>query len=601
MKNKNLTCQLKLIYLFIFIPILLFSCKKDFNGKNKAGEAKLFIKLIGISSEISNLPSTSSNNINAPIHATRNTVEVPINNDLSAYITLEETSNIKSKLNQKHKVAANDISQISDNILYGILVYEGNNLIHNGQKIIVAGNEEEIEAFALDGGKEYTFIAYSINSTTEIPTVINPNNLTEAQIIDESGDLLYYKHTQTVTTGVNNLNLILKHKYTLVTTTLQVGTTYAGVIQNIQNGQFNQTRESATINLENGDLEYSSTEKSSQIQFGSISQEGVATISSEPNLLIAPSSTDVVTYSFASITINNTTASIPLMNLNMQAGKKYNLILTFDVPCRTNNFILTNYENDEYVYDEEVDSLDDNFYRLRNDVPLVINFTSIDNNFNIFYNNKPLFEARYQRLTLQRSRTITINGPGDTTGTWGAWNEINPQWSDWVAHDADFQTTGSTSIQTMEFMDGTHLGEDLGTEVYRLVGTEEIPIIRLTISPSGSVTIVGNKNPSIVDDLIPIVPINNYILPAYPNGIPSLVIYDRSPVITSISGNIQTQTINSINKQLEFRMNPSLPMNADGKDFIRLRQSTMSMFPQGGEGITNLKGLFSPYLYKVCD
>jgi hypothetical protein len=74
----------------------------------------------------------------------------------------------------------------------------------------------------------------------------------------------------------------------------------------------------------------------------------VNSISSTPTLLIAPSSTNIVTYSFPEITVNDTTAAIPPLNFNMQAGKKYNLILTFDVPCRKNSVYLENISDVNY-------------------------------------------------------------------------------------------------------------------------------------------------------------------------------------------------------------------------------------------------------------
>jgi hypothetical protein len=48
-------------------------------------------------------------------------------------------------------------------------VYDGDNLIANGSKEFIAGEESNQNGFDLDGGKTYTFIGYSNNSTTSLP------------------------------------------------------------------------------------------------------------------------------------------------------------------------------------------------------------------------------------------------------------------------------------------------------------------------------------------------------------------------------------------------------------------------------------------------
>lgn len=62
-------------------------------------------------------------------------------------------------------------------------------------RFFTAGEESTTEGFVLEGGKTYTFIGYSRNSNS-IPTVSNINTLSIAQINDDSGDLLYFRHVQ---------------------------------------------------------------------------------------------------------------------------------------------------------------------------------------------------------------------------------------------------------------------------------------------------------------------------------------------------------------------------------------------------------------------
>lgn len=595
---KNQLNFLNVLIIFSLYTILIHtSCSKDKEKDINLGPATLSVKLSGILTETE---GNLANNFKENANIKPKVLEFPINNNLSAYVSLEEDSprskDLKNRLN--NKFSASEITPITSGVKYGILVYFNNTLVANGHKIFTAGQEDLEDGFALDGGKSYTFIGYSRNSSLSIPSITDINDLSTAKIEDESEDLLYFRHEQTLNTGNNILNVNLKHKFTLVTTQIKVGTEYGGVINALSNGSFNKVRESASLKLIDGDIAYSNIETSSEIEFDAIPSGGVKTISSYSNLLIGPSSTNIVTYSFPAITINDTTAAITPLYLNMQAGKKYNLILTFDVPCKIEEFYFNNYEQ----YSEEIDSMDASYYRLRNDIPLKINFTKVDNNFNVFYNEKPLFEARYHTVTLKRSRTFSIAGGVTTYSAWSTWIESDPQSTSWVPHDADFQNAGGgSSIRTMRFVDGTYWGAGSIDEIYNLNGTAESPIIRLTISETGAVSISGNKSPGGIDNQTNIEAISSYNYTYSGPGFPTDAIYNSTPIVSSTVGNEETETIHSIRKSMDFKMNTSLPLNSNGKDNIRVKQSTKSMFPQGGEGPTQLRGLFSPTIRRLCD
>lgn len=605
MKSMMFTLKTEVIIYIILLLTVIFACKKDITHKFDIGNAKLTVELIGISSEIDDYPNKKSATQNSLISDINQSskIEIPINKNLSAYVSLEEDNITKTTLNTKNKKALADTSQLTQGVKYGILVYDGDNLIPNGHKVYVAGNEPSADPFELDGGKTYTFIAYSINSSLNIPEITNANKLSEAQIVNQSEDLLYFKHSQTVNTGDNQLIVVLKHKFTLVTTKLEIGTTYSGVIQDIENGQFDKIRQSATLNLLNGELEFSPQEKSSEIKFDAIPSGGVKTIASHSNLLIGPSSNNIVTYSFPEITINDTTASIPPLPLNLQIGKKYNLILTFDVPCRIEEFYFNNYEH----YTHVIDSMYASFYRLRNDIPLTINFVKVDNNFNIYYNNKPVFEARYETVTLTRTRTFNVNNSDTTFSSWTNWNESNALWSNWMPHDADFQSAGgNSSIRTMKFSDESTWGQGSIGEIYNLTGTIEIPVVRIVFSNQGTeigMSITGNKNPGNANALLPLLEIPHYSYSFSSLTLPPYPIYESTPAIITNDNatSTQTQKITSIRKSMDFRMNTSFPKHSNGKDYIRIKQSTMSMFPQGGEGPTQLRGFFTPVLKGRCE
>lgn len=433
---KNLFISLPRIIITIAFPLVFFllSCEKQSDNDLPTGPATLAVELVGVMSENEDLSTSKTASTNAQITTlTPEVLEIPINKDLSAYITLqedEESKSAKTNTNPINKTAATELAPVTLNVKYGILVYDGDNLIPNGHKIFTAGSESTAEAFALNGGKTYTFIGYSRNSEI-IPTVSNMSKLSTAQINDENGDLLYFKHVQTVQTGDNNLKVTLRHKFTLITTKLKVGATYAGKIQQVQSGLFAKVRDKASIKLSDGSITYSATEVSSSVSFPSIPSGGVASIKSTPNLLIANNSTNVVTYNFPSIKVNDITGTIPATTLNMQAGKKYNLILTLDVPCISNAPIPFNVNDGNSAT-----------FNLNGKEGITIDFDKIDDSFNLKINGTNLFEAQYTRRSRSgtqtrtrsrnatRTQTVTSNTYYILAATMPSnfWDSSNPSW-----------------------------------------------------------------------------------------------------------------------------------------------------------------------------
>lgn len=176
MKSFNTIIFSKALNLcLVCLGLMLFSCEKETFDDTIQGPATLNVQLVGIGSETEDVASNTIASAQ-PAAKMPNVIEVPINPNLSAYITLEEDKEgpVKTKLNSSNKLAAKETLPITPGVKYGILVYEGDNLIPNGHKIYTAGQESSTAGFALDGGKTYTFIGYSRN-TSEIPTVVGPN------------------------------------------------------------------------------------------------------------------------------------------------------------------------------------------------------------------------------------------------------------------------------------------------------------------------------------------------------------------------------------------------------------------------------------------
>ena len=533
---KTSYLKVKILYLLVFS--LFISCKKGTESDANIGPATLSVELTGIQSDRGDYPLNKIANTNTK-ELSPSVLEIPLNKELSAYVTLEEENNsvINTKLKPSNKLASKELSPITPGVLYGILVYDGNTLIPNGHKIFTAGQEALSTGFALDGGKTYTFIGYSRNSTS-IPTVSNINTLSDARINDESGDLLYFRHIQTVSTGNNNLKVTLRHKFTSVTTEIKVGTTYAGKIQEITNGLFSNLSASASIKLSDSTITYKTpANTTSSINFTPIATGGVTSKISSRNLLIAATS-NTVTYNFPSIKVNDAIGVIPATAFNMQAGKKYNLIITLDVPCARNNSPVTfNISNGQTV----------NLNNINGNYGMTFDIDQIDDSFNINVNGVNLFEASYRQAvrsgnqtrtrTRTRTRTQSVNSiynyddvsqfpsdfwnsPNNTSWVYSDYSEYS-KWSaqnfgtysttPYEAADLAFIYNGQAAYINAKFTNQPTWGWSWNTTnntdyIYNINNGDTnptVPTIRVVVSSNNQISLSARKSNS-DPDLYPI-------------------------------------------------------------------------------------------------
>ncbi|PUB24741.1 uncharacterized protein (TIGR02145 family) [Elizabethkingia sp. YR214] len=135
--------------------------------------------------------------------------------------------------NTNNLMAATEPGLLPSDICYKLLVYD-NNGNYVAERDYIRGKESNTAitpALMLDGGQTYTFVSYCINTTTiaSLPSVVNKNTLADAVLSDITGttDLMYFKSSPiTLQGGANNyLDIVLKHMFSQITTTLDVSQT----------------------------------------------------------------------------------------------------------------------------------------------------------------------------------------------------------------------------------------------------------------------------------------------------------------------------------------------------------------------------------------
>ncbi|HFK5507274.1 FISUMP domain-containing protein [Elizabethkingia anophelis] len=197
--------------------------KINFKGSNYEGIAELGMQ----ASSGGNLQYKSSNQ-HQEIKMDNDFIVVadliPQNPTLELHATASNVNNL---------TAATEPGLLPDDICYKLLVYD-NNGNYVAERDYIRGKESNTAitpALMLDGGQTYTFVAYCINTTTiaSLPSVVNKNTLEGATLSDMAGttDLMYFKSSPvTLRGGTNNyLDIVLKHMFSQITTTLDVSQT----------------------------------------------------------------------------------------------------------------------------------------------------------------------------------------------------------------------------------------------------------------------------------------------------------------------------------------------------------------------------------------
>ena len=251
--------NIKHINILIIIKLLMIisSCSKDNQISQNGSLVQLNVKLLGVEFDgLKNIDYKSASikeKVNIGNYSDNiQTKVIPWGNGESLTVTLIPNEN-KNILN---KTAAVEREPLSPNIRYKLLVFK-----ENGQYVDERNysftQEDSTLPLALPGGINYIFIAYSINSTTLLPEVeySDPANktLSTAKLsnLSVNNDLMYYKQTININSSQTNyLSIILKHKFSEITTEIDAQSTGYDITS--ISGYFNNHHSTADLTLENG-------------------------------------------------------------------------------------------------------------------------------------------------------------------------------------------------------------------------------------------------------------------------------------------------------------------------------------------------------------
>lgn len=355
-KNK-IKKQLKMISLGVLASsfTILSSCRSSSETvAMENGSATVAIKLQGSSfmDEITSGPQASTKGIISSNQEQRKEIILKGNDDYKLVATLTPINNIEpnsaqasSKINP---IAATSTNPLANGVKYKVIVYNSNG-DYVTEKDYSAGQENTIGPITgLNGGNTYTFIAYSIGSTSELPAIkssANWNTNPPPVLVDITNmpyplktDLMYFKTTMPISgNSMNYLNINLSHKFNQIITTFDsrlTGSLYGNQPYTIDNvtASINTSYDGFILLADGSGIAQGSFSNPQSIIFPNL---GSSTVTANP-LLVNENALDVgrnkrITIDSVVLNANGTriTHGDLYFDFEIIPGIKYNLNLSF--------------------------------------------------------------------------------------------------------------------------------------------------------------------------------------------------------------------------------------------------------------------------------
>lgn len=491
---KNRFRVLGISILLIIGIFSLQACKNEEKDMTVPGGSRLKVSLVNSSVESETITlkngNKSSSSQNALPTAQVSSQKIDESNTIDISLTP-----ITSKSIQKNTING-DISNkaalvqkvLEPGTKYDIIIY-GNDGKFVAKKTYSYGEEASDLGIQLDAGKTYTVIATSINSKTTTQAIIDQQLLSTATLANVNSQLMYFKKVIKMNEGDNQMDVILKHQFSEITTKLHMDENKTGNITEIKNPFFQLSHSSANLNIGSGAVSYNGLPTVGQAATYPNLGAGVRSITSAPTLLIHPSTTTEI-LKFERLEVDGEVKNNVLVDkLKLTPGHRYDL----DILFKTCTQDVTGAEGLNWDYAEVSE-----FGILGGRKGIKVNGTFRANGY-ILERSITAPAADYGFVFDIEKLDNTFNM--EVNGTKLALKEIQ------------FQNIDDNNKQTVKFADGS-LYDGNNTQsstkvpaVYDMTGTATKPLIKIVISRTGQVTMYGSKSSQ--GPLLPLVLVNN--------------------------------------------------------------------------------------------
>lgn len=475
MKNLKITIAVAILSL----PFFAMSCRSsdsaiENNGGDQVikGSALLKFNLTGDDFEPPNIKPSASTNSTGSSSTLKEEISTHIVGDQAFIVTLSPVISTKGNamLTSSNRVAAGGVNLLPG-VVFRVVAYRGDTYITqklytinaSGASVPTNGTSSNNTDMMLDGDTEainqYTFVVYSYNSPTD-PGAAPTTGLSATSLTGISGDndLMYFRADNVrVTKGDNLLNVVFKHKFSQITTIIDASSVSPGNgIQTINTPSMSNHRAAGnTLKFSDGAVTFGTVGTGKALSFaGNSSTSAVWT--SAPLLLANPGAvvTDMATLTIASMQVGaKTKSNISIPNVVAKPGYKYNLKLKFactDVATPAHDFSMSDPGNTGKT------RIDEKFDFPAADAGFVFDVYELDNSFNLNVNGVDLATQEIQFESGQPGYPVNIR----------------------------FKSDGALYGDTSKGVQ----------EIYNITGNATNPVVRITIGPDGSVSMMGKRS-----------------------------------------------------------------------------------------------------------
>ncbi|GJN58863.1 hypothetical protein HZP39_13340 [Elizabethkingia anophelis] len=260
--------------------------------------------------------------------------EIPFNNDFTLVAELSPVSNFSGKQAQAalggNLLAATGPTPLGTGIRYKVVVFRSTGE-YVTERNYIRGQESSTAALNLDGGSNYTFIVYSVKSQTDLPDVTYTNSsnktLATASIsgLANTVDFMYYRKDMQVSGNQTNyLDVILRHRLSQITTTIDASATGYNITAVTAN--IDSHYPSYNVPLSTGTPAQTGTAGTAAVTFPTL---GTQIVVANPVMLNGNTTTGKFTLSAITIgPLTQTVSSAALTGLKITPGIMYNLKFT---------------------------------------------------------------------------------------------------------------------------------------------------------------------------------------------------------------------------------------------------------------------------------
>lgn len=243
--NIRMTIRKTFTLSFLFALVLFIGCSKN---NEVGGDPNGLIKL-QVRAGLDNFGNNLLKNKMASTfsYSPTQSQTIDYNSDFMLIVELKPISyDLNNNITSTKFLASNKSdtqTPMTNGIAYRLMVFNDNGDFETIRDYI-RGQESNTEELLLNKNKTYTFICYSLNSKrvdslgnilSSVPNGITRNLSNSYITLEGNQDLLFYKNVFTTSTNDNEyLNIVLRHQFNLLRTTIDVGDTGYELAQTIK-------------------------------------------------------------------------------------------------------------------------------------------------------------------------------------------------------------------------------------------------------------------------------------------------------------------------------------------------------------------------------